>query len=75
MTSPEYDYLFRVALVGDAYVGKSTMIRGITDGFPPGPPIRSQTLGSTFPSVPFKWTIKLQSYRFGIQLVRNDFKQ
>ena len=41
MASPEYDYLFKVALVGDVDVGKTTMIRGITGGFPPGPPIIS----------------------------------
>ncbi|XP_064395007.1 ras-related protein Rab-8A-like [Halichondria panicea] len=41
--SPEYDYLFKVVLVGDVSVGKSSMIRGITQhiGFPPGPPVIS----------------------------------
>ncbi len=31
----EHDYHFKVLMVGDAGVGKSSMIRGITDGFPP----------------------------------------
>ncbi len=43
-----------MVLVGDMSVGKSSMIKGITDGFPPGPPIIFQTLALTFPSVPFK---------------------
>ncbi len=56
--SPEYDYLFKVVLVGDVSLGKSSMIRGITDGFPPGPPVISN-IGVDF--VPFKWIIKLPS--------------
>ena len=32
---------FKVVLVGDVSVGKSSMIKWITDGFLPGPPVIS----------------------------------
>ena len=48
MVDPIFDYQFRVILIGDSTVGKSSLLRNFTDGTFAGPEVSDPTVGVDF---------------------------